>query len=154
MEAKAEILHGKCGNVANGGIGLPHVPAKLVAAHVLDFARNTINYNPDGLKLLQHFHFVINDDMQLVSDQDIPSLSLHPTPMFKRVYNMLMFKFKDSNCERLRKSAARFNIDYETLKPFPWKLWKADKLLPYQKDLLFRLCYNTLIDKQVRWLHY
>ena len=65
-----------------------------------------------------------------------------------------MFNFKDSNCERFRKSAARFNIEHENLKPFLWKLRKSDNLLPYQKELLFQLCYNTLIDKQVRWLHY
>ena len=152
MEIKAEIFYL---DVANGGIGLPYVPAKLAAAHVLDFARNDNNYNPDGIKLLKHFQCVINDSMQLVSDQvGFPSLSLHPIPLFKKVYNLLMFKFKDSNCVRLLKSAARFDINYDIFKPFLRKLWKSDKLLPFQKDLLFRLCYGCLIDKQVRWLHY
>ena len=80
MEVKAENLYL---NVTNGGIGLPYVLAKLIAAHVLDFSRHTSHYNPDFSKQIQPFYFVINDDMQHLTEQDIPSLS--PTQMSKRV---------------------------------------------------------------------
>ena len=53
---------------------------------------------------------------------------------------------------RLRKAAIKYNSSTEELTHFCRDIWKINKLLPQQQNLLYRLAFNCLVDKQVRRL--
>ena len=53
---------------------------------------------------------------------------------------------------RLRKAVIKYHCSTEELTRFCADIWKVNKLLPQQQNLLYRLAFNCLVDKQVRWL--
>ena len=46
----------------------------------------------------------------------------------------------------------KYHCSTEELTRFCADIWKVNKLLPQQQNLLYRLAFNCLVDKQVRWL--
>ena len=53
---------------------------------------------------------------------------------------------------RLRKAVVKCNCSTEELTRFCGDIWKINELLPQQQNLLYRLAFKCLVDKQVRWL--
>ena len=53
---------------------------------------------------------------------------------------------------RLRKAVIKYHCSTEELTRFCADIWKVNKLLPQQQNLLYRLAFNCLVDKQVRWM--
>ena len=54
--------------------------------------------------------------------------------------------------DRLNKSVIKYNCSTKELTLFSKNIWKFYKLLPQQQNLLYRLAFNCLVDKQIRWM--
>ena len=129
MEIRSEVLYQSS---ARGGISLPHIISKIVSAKLSDelnsFHENSFTFSKELSILLNSLK------LKVVQNENV----------------LLLFKNNRESSLRLHNHMKTKEIYWFT--HFCGNIWKINKLLPQQQNLLYRLAFNCLVDKQVRWL--
>ena len=158
MEIRSEVLYQSS---TRGGISLPHIISKIVSAKLFDELNssdeNSITFSKElsilitslKLKVVQNENVLL-----LIKNNRESSLRLHNHMKTKEIYwyiinEIFPFSFTEN---RLRNAVIKYHCSTEELTRFCADIWKVNKLLPQQQNLLYRLAFNCLVDKQVRWL--
>ena len=158
-EISPSVLHQ---HLSRGGISLAHLPSKVVSAKIIDEYQYQKEINqqrfvisPDFAKLLRHLKISVEhtNGNLFINTEDNIFLRVTSGTKLRQIYNFIIAaNFKEELVKnRLQKSIQRFNCSYEQLRRFTMKIWKIRGLLPAQQNLLYRLAFNCLLDKQIRW---
>ena len=152
MEIRSEVLYQSS---ARGGISLPHIISKIVSAKLFDKLNssdeNSITFSKElsilitslKLKVVQNENVLL-----LIKNNRESSLRLHNHMKTKEIYwyiinEIFPFSFIEN---RLRKAVIKYHCSTEELTGFCADIWKVNKLLPQQQNLLYRLAFNCLVD--------
>ena len=160
-DVKSTVLHQ---SKANGGINLIYLPVRVLTAKLVDgvmvHGNNLATENdPQMKKLLKHNNVKLEVDTQrcvlLLSNIDQgTSIDLKSDFNFRKVYEfILQAKFPSIIVEeRLSKSSEKYQCTTFELKRFCKRIWKSNYLFPHEKNLFYRLAFNSIRDKQSKWL--
>ena len=158
MEIRSEVLYQ---SVAVGGISLPHITSKIISAKLIDEINssneNDVSFPNDLTILLKSLKLKVSqtDNSILLFKNNIEtSLRLNKALRTSEIYWYIIAQvFPTSFIEdRLNKSVIKYNCSTKELTLFSKNIWKFYKLLPQQQNLLYRLAFNCLVDKQIRWM--
>ena len=158
MENRSEVLYQSS---ARGGISLPHIISKIVSAKLFEefnsSDENSISFSKELSILIHSLKLkVVQNKIVLLffKNNRETSLMLHNQMKTREIYWYIItetfpFNFFEN---RLRKAVIKHHCSTEELTRFCADIWKINKLQPQQQNLLYRLAFNCLVDKQVRWL--
>ena len=142
MEIRSEVVYRSS---ARGGISNPHIISKIVSANLFDqfnsSDENSITFSKDlsilinclMLKVVQNMNVLL-----LIKNNREASLRLHNHMKTKEIYwyiinEIFPFSFIEN---RLRKAVIKYNCSTKELTRFCGDIWKTNKLLPQQQNLL------------------
>ena len=156
---KAEVLYHSC---KDGGLQLPHIISKTTTAKLLDL-RTSFSIQPemnqslpcDIKKLMKWYNHNINFQSDCLSISNGTShFVIKRQTCFSDLYAYLVSTAfpKTVIDDRLQSSCSKYNCTTQTLKLFIRQIWSRSTLFPHERNALYRLAYNTIRDKQRKWL--
>ena len=163
-EIRKDIL---CLPTEDGGIGLPNITFKICTAKIMDLKNVLFGKDKDvedewrkalrGGEAKQDLKFLKNcglnwkniNNERLVLAFKGQEVEIRSETSFKETYKKLILINTDKAIveKRLEKSAARFGVSVNYLLRILNCAWKSKTLRPYEKNILYRLIYNGLRDK-------
>ena len=170
MEKRAAVASDiLCLPTHSGGVGLPNIKLKTVAAAISDW-KNTFFHSNLGKEILLNQIFgsekgFLNDlkksllkslKMQIDVNGDHillmgggRQLKILETTKMKEIYMFLLIteKMTQKVENRLAPSCRIFDVSAQQLLSFIKFLWKAKELYPHEKNLMYRVLYASCSDK-------
>ncbi len=149
----------------NGGIDIPLITLKVLTAKIKDWLCVNEDYRalsitpipppndiPALLKSCNVSLTTSPEEIRLSTHTTLISLSFR-TP-YREIYSYLLkSKYStDGVLSRLTKPATALNCPVSSIQTFLRSLWSNHHLKPFERNLLYRLSFHTLQDKQTRWL--
>ena len=157
-DIKSAVLHQ---DKKDGGIGFVYLPLRVLVAKLKDFLAAHGDTFPliidtTTRSLLKHslVKLHVSDAGQCLIICNRTNASIPLSAKFKELYAFVIeSKFPRSEVdERLIDSVNKYNCQTTELKKFCANIWLSDYLFPHEKNLFYRLAFNSIRDKQSKWL--